>query len=122
MDRSSEVGQCQEDYHFIASPEDRCSPLSPQADFLMTSPDETLALKSPPFIISPTTHTTNNDLFGAPSNQQSKTGKHIILQYYLTRDLQTFSIPFMNLLPKVHKIKAVFKRKNVFMKLHIMSM
>jgi hypothetical protein len=74
IDQSSEVGQCQEGYHFSTSPEGRCSPLSPQGDYLMTSPDGTLALKSPPFVISPTIPTTNNDLFGAPSNQQSKTG------------------------------------------------
>jgi len=78
MDQSSEVGPCQEGYHFSTSPEGRCSPLSPQGDYLMTSPDETLALKSPPFVISPTIPTTNNDLFGGPSNQQSKSGKHII--------------------------------------------
>ena len=31
--------------------------------------------------------------------------------YYVTRDLLTFNIPFMNLLPEVHKIKTVYKRK-----------
>jgi hypothetical protein len=45
----------------------------------MTSPDETVASKSPPF--APTFETTNNVLFGAPSNQQSNTGKHIIFLY-----------------------------------------
>jgi hypothetical protein len=118
MDQTSEVGQCQEDYHFIASPEVRCSPLSPKGDFLMTSQDETPALKSPPFVISPTIHTTNNDLFGASSNQQSKTGKYITLLYHLPRNFQTFSIPFMNILPEVRKMKAVFKTYDVFMELH----
>lgn len=94
MDRSSELGQCQEGYHFSTSPEDRCSPLSTQADFLMTSPDETLALKSPPFVISPTIHTTNNDLFGAPSNQQSKTGKHIILSVLCNQRSVDFQYSF----------------------------
>jgi hypothetical protein len=113
MDQSSEAGQCHEDYHFISSPEDRCSPLSPQADFLITNPDETLSLKSPPFVLSPAIHTKNSDLFGAPTNQQSKTGKHIILLYYINGALQIFSIPFMNLLPKVYIIKAVPKRKDL---------
>jgi len=94
MDQSSEVGQCQEGYHFSTSPEGRCSPLSPQADYLMTSPDETLALKSPPFVISPPIHTTSNDLFGAPSNHQSKTGMHIIRSVLCNQRSANFQCSF----------------------------
>jgi hypothetical protein len=72
-----EGDQYQGDYH-LASSEDGCCVLSPQGDFLMTSPDETVAYKSPPFVMSPDFQTTNNGIFGGPSNQQS-TGKHVIL-------------------------------------------
>lgn len=44
----------------------------------MTSPDETIALKSPPFVMSPGFQTANNDLFGGLSGQQSNTGKRVV--------------------------------------------
>ncbi|XP_021913018.1 uncharacterized protein LOC110826575 isoform X1 [Zootermopsis nevadensis] len=74
LDHTSEGDQYQDDCHFTASSEDVCCVLSPQGDFLMTSPDETIALKSPPFVMSPGFQTANNDLFGGLSGQQSNTG------------------------------------------------
>jgi hypothetical protein len=88
---------------------------------LMTSPDETLTLKSPPLITSPTIHTMNNDLFGVPSNQQSKTGKHIILSVLCNLRAANFQYYFHKSLPEAHKTNTVYKRKHMFIKLLVKS-
>jgi hypothetical protein len=83
-DQTSEVGQHQDHYPFIASPEDECCALSPHGDFLMASPDESVnpeSPESPPFVMPSNFQTTNQVLFGARSNQQSNTGRPIILLY-----------------------------------------
>lgn len=51
----------------------------------MTSPEEAVSPKSPPFVISSSFQTANDVLFGGRSNQPSNTGKPIIFLYKFWR-------------------------------------